>query len=187
MLDSLSKISALGLKEIKRRIIKKFESDYRVVAWLKEANFPSKLEDTFESIYLHALADYHLNWDPFELTRILKARHVQEAYYEKIFKKNSSTNGLTEALRMEGELLNDIIQQDLFTYLVEANGRKFRKIDGGKLKKHLEQFEALLLTYRERVKPESSKEIIQIVESSTNQQLTSQVIQNASMTFPIPL
>ena len=111
MLDGLSHITAAALKEIKRRIKKKVDADYRVVAWLKAGGFSVKLDDTFESIYLHALADYHLNWDPFELVRILKSDHVQAAYHEKIFKGEKEQNGLAEALRKEGELLPDIRQK----------------------------------------------------------------------------
>ena len=149
MLDGLSNIPAAALKEIKRRIKKKVDADYRVVAWLKAGGFSVKLDDTFDSIYLHALADYHLNWDPFELVRILKADHVQAAYYKKIFEEKKEHNGLAEALRKEGELLPDIRQKFDSVYEVE---------------KQLEQFEELLRQYREQPKEESIKEIIQKLE-----------------------
>ena len=190
MLDTLSKISAAALKEIKRRIKKKVDADYRAKAWLKAGGFPVKLDDTFESIYLHALADYHLNWDPFELVSILKVDHVQAAYYAKIFGGKEEHNGLAEALRKEGELIPDILQQQIFRFseklVIDNEETTVYRADGRKLEKQLEQFEVLLLEYRERAKKEADKEIIQKLDGIPDkiihelqkiiQQPTSQVI-----------
>ena len=139
MLRIFEKLTNIALNEVKERVIKRGHKQHQVVYWLKELGFPTNLKDSFESIYIHSLAKYHIEYDPYDLVRILSSTPVQLAFEKKIF-YGIGNHGLIEAIRRELQQYEDIHSV-------------FPTVDS--LIKQLSYFEEILLSTKQVVTPAS--------------------------------